>query len=261
MSTPQTKAANIVLGAGYLYFDEEDASGNLTGERYIGDTPGFSLSIATEKVDIDSSDGPVAEELVSITKKVKRGGSVGVRDVEGDNLAAFVLGDKSTKTQTSTPVVDEAHTVDTDRYYQLGASVSNPTGVRNVSSVVVTGTGGTPTYTVTSDYVVNAVEGRIYIVPGGAITDGTGILVDYTPAANTREQVVSNTSGAKTGALRFVADNTAGANRDLYIPRCEMAPSGDLSFKSRDNAQEMTFDINVQTKTGYAQVYIEGQAA
>lgn len=261
MTAPQTISQDIVIGAGYVYFDEEDASGNLTGERYIGDTPGFTLTMATEKIEVDSSDGPVAETLVNITKKVTRNSGITVRNVNGDNLAAFVMGDSETVSQTATPVVDEPHTVKLGRYYQLGASSTNPTGVRNVGSVVVTDSTGTTTYTVNDDYVVNAAEGRVYITTTGAISEDEDILIDYTPAAVSRTRIVSNDNGPKKGAIRFVADNTTGSNRDVYIPRGELSPNGEASFKSRDGAIELAFDLNVLTKTGYEQVYIDGQAA
>lgn len=258
MSTPQTVSKNIVLGAGYLYFDEEDANGNLTGEQYMAETPGFSLSVSTEKTEVDSSDSPVAETLVSLVKKVTRAGSLSTRNMDDDTYARFVQADKETVTQTATPVVAEPLTVKQGRYYQLGAGTGNPTGVRAVSSVSVAGSGGTPSYALTTDYIVNADEGRIYIVPGGNIADDTAIEVDYTPAANSRTRVVSNGDGAKRGALLFVGDNTQGENRRVYIPLLELAANGDLAFKSRDNAMEAAFDLNILTRTGYEQVYIDG---
>lgn len=261
MSQPQAVNKNITLGAGYIYFDEEDANGNLTGEQYVAETPGFALSISTEKTEVDDSDNPVAQTLVSVTKKIARAGTLSTRNMDDAAFSRFVQGDVLTVTQAATPVLNEPLTVKQGRYYQLGAGVSNPTGVRDVSGVVVTGSGGTPTYSLTSDYVVNADEGRIYIVPGGGIADDTAIEVDYTPAANSRTQVVTNGKGAKRGALRFVGDNTQGENRTVYIPKLELAGNGDLAFKDRDNVMQAAFDLNILTRTGYEQVYIDGVAA
>ena len=261
MSSPQSVSKNIVLGAGYIFFDEEDGSGNLQGEVYMAETNGFSLNISTEKTEIESSDTPVAEVLLSLVKKITRGGSLETQNMDDDTFARFVQGDKSTVTQSGGSVTDEAHTVKQGRYYQLGASTSNPTGVRNVSSVVVTGTGGTPTYVATTDYIVNADEGRVYIVPGGGIADDTALEIDYTEGTDSRVRVASSGAGAKRGALRVVGDNTAGENRIVYIPKVELAANGDLAFKDRDNAMVATFDLNILTRDGYEQVYVDGVAA
>lgn len=250
---------NLVLGAGYVYFDPEDANGDLTGEIYLGDGPGFSFTMAPEKTEIDSSDTPTAETLISITNKLTRSAQIGVRNISEQNLAFFIGGDTSTVTQTASAVSNEPHTVTQGRYYQLGSSTSNPSGVRGVGSVVVTNVAGDTTYDVTDDYLLDAAGGRVYIVEGGAITTGTTIHVDYTPTANSRTRVASGAS-PKKGALRFVADNTAGTNREVYFPRVELAPSGDAAMKDRQNPIELTFDVAVLTRSGYQQVYIDGVA-
>jgi len=250
---------NLVLGAGYVYFDPEDANGDLTGEIYLGDGPGFSFTMAPEKTDIDSSDTPTAETLISITNKLTRSAQIGVRNISEQNLAFFIGGDTSTVTQTASAVSNEAHTVTQGRYYQLGSSTTNPSGVRGVGSVVVTDVAGTTTFDITDDYLLDTAGGRIYIVEGGAITTGTIIHVDYTPTANSRTRVASGSS-PKKGALRFVADNTAGTNREVYFPRVELAPSGDAAMKDRQNPIELTFDVAVLTRSGYEQVYIDGVA-
>lgn len=256
-----TSKRDIVLGAGYVYFDPEDASGNLTGEIYLGDGPGFSFSMTADKTEIDSSDTPTAETLVSITNKLTRTSQVGVRHISEQNLAFFVGGDASTKTQTSTPVTDEViGAVQQGRYYQLGASASNPTGVRDVSSVTVEPAGGGTALVADTDYRLDATGGRIYIIEGGNIADDDEIQVDYTPAANSRQQVISGAS-PKKGALRFISDNTEGTNREVYFPKVELTPNGDAPMKDRANAVELTFDVSVLTRTGYQQVYIDGIAA
>lgn len=262
MSSPQTVTKNIVLGAGYVYFDPEDAAGALTGQKYIAETDGFSLNLSTEKTEIDSSDTPVAETLVSLVKKVTRAGTLVTKNMSDEIFEWFIQGSTTTVNQTTTPVVDESVTgVQQGRYYQLGASTSNPTGVKDIGSVVVTSDPAGTTHVADTDYVVNAEEGRLYIVVGGGISDDDDILVDYTPVANSRSRVASSGDGAQRGALYFRGDNTNGENREVYIPQCELGANGDLAFKDRDNAMTATFDLNILTRTGYAQVYVDGVPA
>lgn len=254
--------ANIVLGAGRVYFELEDLSGVLAGgERYLAETPGFAISVTPETLEDWSSDGKIAEKLLDITTQVNRGGTLTLKDVIADNVALFLAGAASTVAQTDTPVVGEASTGYLDRWTQLGASPSNPTGVRNVSSVVITGTGGTPTYVAGTDYELDAAMARYRPIPGGAITDGLALLVDYTPAAESRDRVTTDQLGPKVGALRFIADNTAGVNRDLYIPKVQLAPDGELAWKSRDTVMQMSFQLRISTRPGQAQVYVDGRAA
>lgn len=253
--------ANIVLGAGKVFFELENASGVLAGgERYLAETPGFAVSVTPETLEDWSSDGKIAEKLLDITTQVNRGGTLTLKDVIADNVALFVAGATSTVAQTNTPVVDEAHTGYLDRWTQLGASLSNPTGVRNVSSVVITGAGGTPTYVAGTDYELDAAQARFRPIPGGAITDALALLVDYTPAAESRDRVTTDQLGPKVGALRFISDNTAGTNRDLYIPKVQLAPDGELAWKSRDTVIQMQFQLRISTRAGYAQVYVDGRA-
>jgi hypothetical protein len=253
--------ADIVLGAGKIYFEIEDANGALgTGERYLAETPGFSLSVTPETLEDWSSDGKIAEKLLDITTRVNRGGTLTIKDALIDNIALFVAGGVSTVNQSATPVVDEAVKGWKDKWTQLGASLSNPTGVRNVSSVVITGSGGTPTYSASTDYELDAVMGRFRPLTAGTIADGASLLADYTPAANSRSRIASDQLGPKVGALRFIAENTSGPNKDLYIPKVQMAPDGELAFKSRDTVMQMQFQLRISTRSGYAQVYVDGRA-
>ena len=254
--------ANIVLGAGRIYFELENANGVLAGgERYIAETPGFSITVTPEVLEDWSSDGRIAEKLLDITTKVNRGGTLTVKDVDISNIALFVAGAVTSVTQASTPVVDEAVTGYKDRWIQLGRSLSNPGGVRNVSSVVITNSAASTTYVAGTDYELDAVMGRFRVIPAGAITDAQALLVDYTPAAETRDRITTDQLGPKTGALRFIADNTAGPNRDVYIPKVQLAPDGELAWKSRDTVLQMSFQLRISTRSGYGQVYVDGRAA
>lgn len=255
--------AEIVLGAGKIYFEPENSSGVLQGgERYLAETPGFGVTVQPESLEDWSSDGPVAEKLLDITTKVNRAGTLTLKDALIDNVALFIAGAVSTVTQVATPVVDEAVTGYKDRWIQLGRSLSNPTGVRNVSAVNISKASAPATpLSATTDYELDAALGRIRPLTAGTIADAEALLADYTPAANTRSRVASDQLGPKTGALHFIADNTAGPNKDVYIPKVQLSPNGDLAFKSRDTVLLMTFDLKVNTRPGYAQMYVDGRAA
>jgi hypothetical protein len=254
-------APNIVLGSGKVYFNLLNTAGVYQGERYIAQTPGFTINAASESLDYEDVDTKISEILFTVTTKITRTARIECRDMNDDNYALFVIGSVATQTQVSTPVANEAIAgVKKDRYYQLGATLANPTGIRAISAVTVTGPSATPVYTVNTDYTVDLSTGRLYIVPTGAIADNANLEVDYTPTAGSRLQVVSNTIGENYGALRFVADNTIGANRDLYAPYVLLKPSGDLPLKSRTDYQVATFDLSFLRKEGYAQMYVDQRA-
>jgi hypothetical protein len=254
--------SNFLLGAGRLYFDPL-ISGAYRGERYLGQSPGFSISVDSERIELTSSDGPTAEVLEDVVTKVTRNASLTLQEISADNLALFFSGGKTTTTQAGATVTAEAfNDVLPDRYLQLGTSTTFPAGARSVSAVVVKNDAGSPTtYALTDDYTVDAVRGRIYIVPGGAITAGTNLRIDYTSAAKTWETVTSGNVASLEGKLRYVEDATRGTNRDFFFPKVDIGPSGDFSVKSRDEFAELPFEVKVlKPDTGEA-IYIDGLPA
>lgn len=261
---PYAHPIERVLGAGKVWFDPEDSSGNNTGYRYLGDTPGFVVPIDSEFLDTWSSDGQVAEREDLAVTRVTRGANITCKQISDANLNLFLMGTLADLVQSSGAVTDEAiDGVIQGRRYYLGASASNPLGNRTISAVTVTDddTGSPTTYTVSDDYEIDTDTGALFIVPGGAIADGTNLLVDYTKGAITRAQITSADVAEQYGALRYEADNTRGSNRHLYAPRVLLRPTGELAFKSRENYMEMQFACEFMKKTGFAQVYIDGVPA
>lgn len=250
--------SNKVLGSGKIFFDLIDPAGALTGERYLGDTPGFTASIATEKVEDYTSDGATAQKDVNVTTKVTRTAKITCKNVDADNLALFVLGAVSSVAQSAASVTGEAvNNAQLGRFYQLGATATDPNGARNISAVAVKDAVPT-TYVEGTDYDVDLVMGRIYILTTGSIVAATNLLVDYTTTASTRQRITTDSLGAKFGRLRFIADNTTGANRDLFGPHVELSPSGDIAWKSRDTIQQMEFDAEFLA-TALPALYIDGR--
>jgi len=248
----------IVIGAGRCFFAQE-ASSTTEGEdfRYLGDNPSLTVSATTEKVEVDSSDGPVAETLVSITKKVARTMKMTLRHVSADNLALFVMGTASTVTQTATGGTFSITTAVPGRYYKVGGNTVfgltiSATGVRagaTASGTAVTGTKW--------EYDGNA--GMLYFTTGSGVTGPHTIV--YTKTATSHSKVETNTTGALKGTLIFVSDNTEGSEDVWKISRCEIAPDGESALKSRDNPMELPFNVNILTRDSTTpQITINGQA-
>lgn len=248
--------ANYTIPKGKMYFNDGG------GEDYLGNTPSADLSVETTSLDHFSAESGIREKddtaLVEITRKL----AITADDISTANWSRFIVGAVSTKTQTATPVVAESlGAVKQGRHYQLGALPANPSGVRGVSAVAVKV--GAATKTITTDYTIDLALGRVYIVPGGTITDASVVTVDYTPAANTREQVISTSSASSAGSLRFVADNPKGVNRDIFLPSVLLKPTGTAKLKGEQaEFMQLGFDIEILKKdASTAAIYIDGRPA
>lgn len=252
---------NYVLGRGKLFFDPfAPGTKTKTGERYLGNTTEFNLNIESESLDHYDSDQGVRTKDDSVILELTRTGAMTTDNISEENVALFVLGDVSDIDQAATSVTDEdLGVVVPERYYQLGASDTNPQGVRGVSAVVVTDNSATPVSAVAgTDYTVDLDLGRIYIMPGGLFDGVKRALVDYSTAANTRKRVTTSAAASVEGAMRFIAFNAKGKQKDVYIPYVTLQPTGDLALKG-DDWQNMAFAVEVGELSGLAAIYIDGR--
>lgn len=242
------------LGKGELYWDDGK------GERYVGNTTAFNITIESETLDHFDSDHGIRTKDDSVVLEVNRTGSFTTDNIATENLALYFMADISTVTQTNTPVVDEAiNDVEPGRFYQLGQTTVNPQGVRNVSAVTVTKTPSTVLVEGT-DYTLDAVSGRIYIVEGGAVASGDDLEIDYTPAANSRQRISTNNNASLTGKMRFISANPRGDQRDWYFPQITLRPEGEFALKG-DDWQAMSFAVEIGEPTGMKAIYIDGRPA
>lgn len=252
-----THSKNYTLGRGEIYFDRF-AAGTEVGEglRYFGNTPEFGVTIETEKLDHFNADAGVRELDDSVDLEVTRTGALTADHIDMETLALFFFGSTSTQVQDTDPVVDEViGEVKQGRYYQIGATSANPTGVRKVTSVTVDAEA--VLVTVTTDYILDADLGLLYIVPGGGIEDGDEVTVSYTPGAYSRDRVISG-STAVEGAIKFVAVNPKGDNIDYYLPKVKISPNGDYQMKGEE-WQTIPLNIEILKKTGLEAIYADGR--
>lgn len=137
-NTPVTSTRNYTFGRGIAYLAILDDNLRPMGERDVGNCPGLNISITTEKVDHFSSRAGIKVKDKTVVLSVDFAGQLTTDDTNSDNLAAFIAGVVGTVTQVATPVTNERiYNAQPEREYQLGATVSNPSGVRTVSSVTV----------------------------------------------------------------------------------------------------------------------------
>ena len=311
------------VAAGKTYFDLFNAAGVKTGERYLGLTPGFTVSIKSDMIESYSSESGIRQlddrTLVSVT----RTGKITVRQASLENLALFVGGSALTAAQASGTVSGEAVSVLADRHYQLGTTIANPSGVRNVTSITavagamdaaavttayalgdivdpatsplyayqctVAGTSGAaaPTWptvvgatvtdgTVTwvcigilipvlnTDFTVSEATGRVYVLPTARVSATIPMpwVFGYTKAAASRDQISTAGLPSVYGAMRFIAANAKGANRDLYGCNVMLAPTGDWILSADDPKYvELEFEISFSVgANGEPALIIDGQA-
>lgn len=262
-------ANNYTLGKGELYFAQfETGTENPKGQRYLGNTPEFNLTIEEESLDHFSSDRGIREKDDSVSLQTTRTGSLITDNISPENLALYFFGSASALTVTGATVEDEEiNAVEQGLFYQLGVSDENPTGHRELDlystgpdvNIVVTDDGEVPTTFVEGDdYVVNMTLGRIEILSGGDITDGTNLLVSYKTKTSSRTQIISGSSAIE-GALTYLAVNPKGENIDYYMPRVKISPNGDIALKGEE-WQQIPFSIEVLKATGKEAIYANGRA-
>lgn len=260
---PITHITNeYAIPRGRVYFDRFDANGLPTGEIPLGNCPGFTFTAETEKAEHFSSEAELAEKDAALIVKVNRTGSLTCDNFSTDNLALFVSGSTETQTQSAGDVTDEAHTVHPGRIYQLGAGSGAPAGVRNITDVVVKSADGVTTYVLGTAYNTDLELGRVQIIAGGPIAAATAVKVSYKTTAKSWTRVKSGATAEVSGALRVIADNASGTNRDWFMPKVTLTPSGEIPvIQEGTDFTTMEFGVEVLKAANREALYIDGRPA
>lgn len=259
---------NYVIPKGKIFFDAFLAGVAITaatqgdGEVYFGNTPGASTNQTSETIDHYDSDSKVKVKDESVQLSIERKGTITIDDISANNLALYFQGSVGAVAQAAAVATIELRTVKQGRSYQIGATPGNPTGIRSISNVVVKkGASFATTVLAPNNYTVDAALGRITILEDAPdIADNTPLQITYDNAAVSREQIVSG-NNVIYGAVRVVADNPKGLNRDHYYPYVKLTPSGEYVLKA-DTWVQLEFEIEILQKAPtIAAVYIDGRPA
>jgi hypothetical protein len=223
----EVNGQRLLLGRGKLYFDRLNSTGARTGELFLGNCPAFEITPSPETIEKYSSATAAAGQIASDVIRQKLELRIQGDEFSKENLASALYGDTSTLAQTGSSVTAEEITAQMqDRFY--------PLVYRDVSSVVVTGTGGTPTYTEGTDYEVDATSGRIYIIEGGGIAASapTDLEVDYDYGTIALDIVRGMNQTTIKGYVRFVGDPARGPSLEVEVWRASVRSDGAIGFIS-----------------------------
>lgn len=257
---------NLVIGKGKMHFALH-ASSNPTALarsfRDFGNVPSASFTSQTQTIEHKTSRASVNLQDDETTIEISRTGTITVDDIDPKNIALYFLGSSATVTGASEDDTEETITnVEPGHRYQLGASVSNPSGKRLITIVSIETVTGATALVEDTDYTLDSARGILTILDDtSVVTDGNkaaGIVVTYDVAANTRTQIVSGDDEA-VGALWFESTNPKGQRIDYHFPFVKIRPAGEFNLIS-DEYMTMQFDITALPLGDLPVTYADGPA-
>lgn len=197
----------------------------------VGNVSKLEFSVDEEKKDLLDYTSAGGGKRNSLSRISAVNVNMTLHDLDSDNLARAVFG--SSSAVTAGAVTGEAHTA------YIGGLVRFNNVPNATIAPVVTGSGGTPTYTAGTDYEV--VGGGVVILEGGAITDALAIEVGYTKVAGNVVEALTSTSQEYT--LTFVGLNEAQSGKAVVVDvhRAKFSPLSNLALIGDDFA---ALDLN-----------------
>ena len=246
----ETNTKNFTAGAGSLYLARlnEDGLPDEDGEIYLGDSDGFSYNPETESLEKWTGDGPTRQKAIDVVTSITREFQMVVNEVTPENFALAFYGSVDVLEQSDDTGISEGfNSVQQGSWYSFGVTTDNPFGDRNITNVIVDD-GDEQTYEEGVDYELDAEMGKIKILDG-AIEDDDDIEVEYDRPAEDYVQMTTSEEANEPRWLLYKENARAGKNRDIIIPRVEVAPAGEIQFKDPDSAQQITLSAEALLPT------------
>jgi hypothetical protein len=245
-------AQNFEFGRGKVFIALEEDGFTNPAYRYLGQTPGFEITMTPERIDLKSSDGPSRETIASVVIENEATGTMACNNVSQENLALFFIGSNETINQASGALSVQIANIKQGFSYFLGEGLTDLNSKRFVTSVAISGAvAGT-------DYDIDEALGLISFKRGStAIAEGSTKTVTGSITAKDWTRTKSSDKGEVRCRLKFVADNANGENRLLILPLVSLAPSGAYQPQSEDAFVSLDFDFTI-LKSGLERIVIDG---
>lgn len=283
-STGQANPSDYIIGRGIIYFASVNSSGFPLEFRDLGNAPEFSATLESEKIEHQSSRQGLKQTDKEVVVSLSASITFTLDEINFDNLALFLSGSTKEYSQAATAVVGVENMVLSTpdaarpelalgRWYDLYVRADMSTGaaypgdatderVYNINSspavAIEYDIGGTPTTLPTTDYVVDLVMGRIFIIDnaanraafisGGALVKNT-CNVDFTPTATTMQEVQGLTASDISGALKFIQKNAAdrSVQTEHQFHAVTLSAEGDLALIG-DEFVQMQFSGSAESR-------------
>ena len=247
---------DYTIGRGKVYLalmSDEYTVG--TDFRHIGNTTTFKFNTDPTKKEHYASTSQFRLKDKSVVLGVDYNMEMITDNINDENVAMFFSGQKSALTQTvvtsSTEIIGP---ILAEHSYQLGVSLSAPSGLMGINptgfAVAVSPAGAALVADV--DYVMDFDSGMIHFLPGSILAvDAESIDVTYAVLGTTRNVIVSSENQIYA-SVKHIADNPTGTNRNWYLPKTSISPTGDYVVQSdSEDWQTLTYAVEALKLTGY----------
>lgn len=233
-----------VLFEGTLYVDQIVAGVAQGLEQWPGIAK-FAVKPNSELVEQTSKDkGKYGTITASVAIPKPADFSVTITDVSGSQLAMALQGSAAALSQSSGTTTAAVFTAKLGKYLELGKINIAASGFS------VTNSAATTTYVLNTDYTVNYAAGLVYIVPGGAITEGQSIKITYNYNAVSGTKVFAATQAQVRGRMILDGNNLVdGRPGIMTVWDALLTADGEVDFMS-DKPIELSMKGRMQVPTG-----------
>ena len=256
-TTGKPNTSDYVLGRGAVYISTL-VNGLPVAWQDLGNSPDFSLSVASDSVDHEGT--RIGLKQVDKSTIIRQSVSVkfSLDEFSDQNLAIFLSGN-NVESQTNAAVAGFTEytmvaSIVKGRWYDL----KNSTGVRAMGITKANLTlekSGSPDVLLVegTDYEVDETAGRVFILSSAVnITTGDALDVTLAAAAGAKaiDRVRALTQTNVTVALKFVSINAADNDRitEFQFHQISLKPSGDASLIG-DEFAKMEFEGKAEKNT------------
>jgi hypothetical protein len=202
------------VGKGKVLLASINSLGVTTGYEWLGNCP--SLVLNTEETRVEHKESYTGKNLTDsiVATGQSATASFTIDEYTKENLEKFLFG---TSTQSAAATVTSEALLGYPGKYTALTRI-NLTGFTSLTNV-----GATTTYVLNTDYRVDLGAGLIYVIPGGAITEGLALRANY--AAGSSEQISAFTSKPKYYSLMFAGLNQAEDNKPVIVEAYRFRPN------------------------------------
>jgi len=208
---------NYTVGAGRVYIAYSDDPA--FGERYLGNSPGFSYKPSVSTITSYDSDKGVLRKVSSHIVQVDNEFSLTLDNISLENLLLFTMSSGQPVQRSSNPFSKELRLVPGNGY-DLGAR-----SVRDFSlfygEALITD----------SNYTLDGDMGLLFVRPDADIYVGQEVTAYFIGDGISYRSTTENFKPYR-GPLRYVENNIQGLNRVLYVPDLLLFPDSELDLKS-----------------------------